>query len=517
MSPAFQNRNLLLAAMACSFAFSGQLIANEFKFFHEDVLGTSLELKVVAPDEETAKQAESIVLQEVDRLSEVFSHYSASSEFRRLCDMPSGSSTTVSSDLMTLLRRCEEWTRISHGAFNPGAELLCRRWQQAASNGVPPSAEELRELAGQVNQAHWNLTVGSNTVTRLSTVPLTLNAIAKGSILDAASLRVFDECMSIEGITVNIGGDIRVAGQASEIIQVADPLNDSIGSPPIQTIVLARGAIATSGISERSHKVGQSRLSHIINPVDGQPCNQIISASVIANDAETADVLATIFTVAPVSASLNLAETIPGVECFLVDVSGSTFCSANWPGSKPDEVNTAKPVNEAKDQKTTEKEVENTPHDFRLEFEINKPSEGGRYRRPYVAVWVEDKDDFPVKTLSLFMMTENPGPRWHRDLRRWYSNDRLRLLADEKELIGTISKPTRNPGTYKVAWDGRDDNGNLLKEGKYTLYIEAAREHGTYQLMKYPFEFGKTDFSDDLKGNVEIKSASISYEFGVKK
>ncbi|MFN5625729.1 MAG: DUF2271 domain-containing protein, partial [Planctomyces sp.] len=41
--------------------------------------------------------------------------------------------------------------------------------------------------------------------------------------------------------------------------------------------------------------------------------------------------------------------------------------------------------------------------------------------------------------------------------------------------------------SIKVAWDGRDDKGDLLQSGKYTLYIEAAREHGTYQLMKHPF------------------------------
>ena len=74
-----------------------------------------------------------------------------------------------------------------------------------------------------------------------------------------------------------------------------------------------------------------------------------------------------------------------------------------------------------------------------------------------------------------------------------------------------MSKPTRNPGTYKVEWDGRDDGGKLLKPGAYTLNLESAREHGTYQLMKQSFEFGGKSFSKDLKGNVEIKSASVNY------
>jgi hypothetical protein len=108
-------------------------------------------------------------------------------------------------------------------------------------------------------------------------------------------------------------------------------------------------------------------------------------------------------------------------------------------------------------------------------------------------------------------MTENPGPRWHRDLRRWYSSDQARLLADDLKLIGTVSKPTRNPGNYKVAWDGTDDHGKLLPDGSYTLYIEAAREHGSYQLMKHPFDIGKSDFDVKLKANSEIGAASIKY------
>ena len=82
---------------------------------------------------------------------------------------------------------------------------------------------------------------------------------------------------------------------------------------------------------------------------------------------------------------------------------------------------------------------------------------------------------------------------------------------DDAKLIGTISKPTRNPGVYKVAWDGRDDKGDLLQPGKYTLYIEAAREHGTYQLMKHAFELGGANFTEQLKGNTEISAASIKY------
>lgn len=41
--------------------------------------------------------------------------------------------------------------------------------------------------------------------------------------------------------------------------------------------------------------------------------------------------------------------------------------------------------------------------------------------------------------------------------------------------------------------------------------IEAAREHGTYQITKMPITIGTTPFSKTLEGNIEIKSAKVEY------
>jgi hypothetical protein len=267
------------------------------------------------------------------------------------------------------------------------------------------------------------------------------------------------------------------------------------------SVKLVNQGIATSGISERTYEIGGVRYSHLIDPRTGQPCQTALSATVIAPDAEIADVLATICCVLKPALALQLIESLPGTAAWIVTTEGQSWVSDRWPDAEESHVEVS----------PGEETQAATKHEFNIEFEIAKSTQGGRYRRPYVAVWVEDKDGFPVKTLSLFLMTENPGPRWHRDLRRWYSSDQARLLADDLKLIGTVSKPTRNPGNYKVAWDGTDDHGKLLPDGSYTLYIEAAREHGSYQLMKHPFDIGKSDFDVKLKANSEIGAASIKY------
>ena len=112
--------------------------------------------------------------------------------------------------------------------------------------------------------------------------------------------------------------------------------------------------------------------------------------------------------------------------------------------------------------------------------------------------------------MSLWVQTQGNGSRWHPDLKKWYQNDQVRKLVDDKDLVATVARPTRPPGQYEVIWDGKDDNGKPVVAGAYTIHIEAAREHGTYQIIRKTLPIADKPFSEELKGNEEIKSASVA-------
>ena len=151
-----------------------------------------------------------------------------------------------------------------------------------------------------------------------------------------------------------------------------------------------------------------------------------------------------------------------------------------------------------------------TAMELAVGFEIFRV-EGGRYQRPYVAAWVEDKDGFPVRTLLLWLLQSEKGQRWLPDLRRWHRGDQIRRLAEDKDLVATVSGATRNPGKYSVVWDGKDDQGAPVKPGTYTFYLESAREHGAYQLMKHEFTVGGPPFTAPLKDADELKGVTLEY------
>lgn len=131
----------------------------------------------------------------------------------------------------------------------------------------------------------------------------------------------------------------------------------------------------------------------------------------------------------------------------------------------------------------------------------------GRFRRPFVAVWIEDQQKNTVKTIALWFNK----PRWLPDLKSWYSKNFGRYNSVENG-IATISSATRPPGAYTLKWDMKDDQGKPVAPVKYTVNIEAAREHGTYQIIRQEIDCGNKAQSIIMKGNIEIASASLDYK-----
>jgi thiamine biosynthesis lipoprotein len=95
--------------------------------------------------------------------------------------------------------------------------------------------------------------------------------------------------------------------------------------------------------------------------------------------------------------------------------------------------------------------------------------------------------------------------RWLHDLHEWYS------LRVDTGVVASSSSATRSAGQYMLVWDGKDDQNQFVKQGKYTIMIEAAREHGTHQLIRQLMDFNGKTQQQTLNGNVEIESAALDY------
>jgi thiamine biosynthesis lipoprotein len=507
-----------LVLLTSSLGGSGSLPGGRrfYTFHHENVLGTSLELKVAAATETAAEKAEEAALQEIDRQAKILSAYDSESEFARW-NRTSGEAVKVSPELFEVLGLFDHWREQTGGALDAAAEAVCRVWKAAGAAQRPPSREELAAVVAAVRQRHWSLDAPTQTATRLGDTPLALNSFAKSYIVGHAADAVL-KTAQVTAVVVNIGGDLVVRGPWTEAVNIADPRADAENSAPMAQLLIRDHAVATSGDYRRGVGIGDRFYSHIVDPRTGQPVDHVISSTVVATDAATAGALATAFSVLTPEESRRLASGIPGVEYLLVEADGTRLTSAGWHAleapqpraaagfaAKPAPT-AAEPSGQASGQASGSVGAVWDPT-FELTINLELASLNGmRVRRPYVAVWIQDKDNFPVRTLALWFQKV----RYLPELRVWV-RENSRTVAQGGDITASVSSATRPPGKYALKWDGRDNAGKPVKAGKYTVCLEVTREHGTYQITRQEMDFTGAAKQVQLPANEEVAGASLIY------
>jgi thiamine biosynthesis lipoprotein ApbE len=461
----------------------------------ENVMGTSFEMKIKTNSANLVNKAENIALKEINRLSKILSSYDQNSEFnnwQRSFNTP----FKASPELIEVLSLFEKWKVNTNGALNPAFESVNKVWKNAKEKQILPTNEALQNAINEASKQHYTINFDNGTITHLTNTPLVINTFVKSYIIEKGSKKAMAET-GINNIVMNIGGDIAVYGSVSEEVEVVDPKASAINDPALTYVKINDKFIATSGNYRRGNLINGKWYSHIIDPRNGQPVENIISATVIADNATDAGALATSFNILSVDESIELAKKYPSAAYLIITDKGEQIKNENWTKFEIEKLkNNKKPII------ATSKDQWDPAYELLVSLELAQMQ--GPSRRPFVAIWVEDKDKNPLRTLSLWYNK----PRWLHDLRAWYSANYSKYNV-ETGSINSISSATRPAGKYSIKWDGKDDNGNLVKTGKYTIYIEVAREHGTYQIINQEVKINNKELQIDLPSNTEISSASI--------
>jgi len=477
-----------------------------FYFHYENVMGTSMDLTVVARNGSDAGRAAMIVLDHIGRDSRILSGYDAGSEFTRWFGT-SGDAVRVSPELYDVLALFDKWRDRTGGALDASAEAVSSVWKRAVSLGRPPSDRELASVVRDVRQPHWRLDPIARTATHLDRTPIILNSFTKSYILDRAALAALASDLA-RGVVVNVGGDLVARGAWTERVGVTDPFDNADNAAPLARLSVRDRAVATSGSYRRGFDIAGRHYSHIVDPRTGQPTSSVASATVVADRAVDAGALATAFCVLPPEDSERVAESVPGAEFLIVLTNGTSVQSAGWRSlaERPSRMHMPDPVTSV----YAAEQAGKPGYELTVALDIAQ-IQGGRVERPYLAVWIEDKDKFPVRTLAVLYREREA--RYLAELKAWYKADRLRAMAEGTDILGSVSSATRAPGHYTFKWDLKDAQGKLIPPGTYTVSIEAAREHGTYQIMRQAIALTGAPTKADipLNGGIEISAASLDY------
>jgi thiamine biosynthesis lipoprotein len=164
-------------------------------------------------------------------------------------------------------------------------------------------------------------------------VELDLGATAKALCADRAAQAAAEATGS--GVLVSLGGDIAVAGPAPAggwRVRVTDDHAGPVDGPG-QTVLIASGGLATSGISVRRWARGDRPMHHLVDPATGLPPAQYWrTVSVAAGSCVDANIAATAAIILGADACGWLArQRLPGR---LVDTRGEVVRVGGWPAEE---------------------------------------------------------------------------------------------------------------------------------------------------------------------------------------
>ncbi len=471
--------SLILSSLLAGVAAQAPVAGETWSFHLDHVLGTSFDMAVVAPREAQARFAFAAATAEIARLDRKLSGWRDDSELFQLNRAPS---LAVSEDLFAVVAACETWRRRTDGAFSGRLGVLDDAWAGAA--GETPDAATLCEAATRARDTEVGLDRPSRTISRPQGVRFAVDGLAKGYVIDAALAAARRAAPCAQAMIIDIGGDVVCWGDRDWRIGIADPVQNADNAAPAAVVRLANRALAVSGPGARDRIIGGGTYSHLLDPGTGQPAPSR-QAAVIAANATQADALATALAVMAPDEGLSLAEAIPGAEALILE-AGRRYETSGWAACQA-----AAPL----------------PADFKVSVRYVLPKvDVANYRKPYVLVWVTDAEKNPIKTLLILGSKKD----YQEDNYVWWR----RYGRKQPAQIDTLAKPTRPPGTYSVGWDGTDEAGKRVAQGRYIIHIEAAREHGGHAYQTIEVDLGGKPVVGQGAAKDELGAAQVRYAKG---
>lgn len=275
-------------------------------------MGGPLELTL---DRSATPQAASI-LRPIRAVERTLSAFDMDSELCRLNLRAACESVGISNTLRDVLRAASSAHQQTEGAFDPTVGPLLEAWG-FRSDPAAPSSAALRDARGRVGFQFLSFDDHSLAFTR-DRMALDFGGIAVGYAVDLAVREA--HARGIHHGLINAAGDIRAIGPRPD----GSPWTVGIRDPSDATKALAAvrldgtRAMTTSGTYEKCRSTAAGRVSHIFDPRTGDSPREVISATVLAPEAATADAMATASIVVGASEALAMLERCRHTEGMLV-------------------------------------------------------------------------------------------------------------------------------------------------------------------------------------------------------
>jgi FAD:protein FMN transferase len=288
----------------------------------------------VALPEEDARHVDAALeaLDEADRLEAALTVFRDTSELSRINREAAAAPARASEELFALLTRCQMLHAETEGAFDITSTPLSRRWGFLKNEDRQPATCDA-DATAVVGMNRVRLDPATRTVSfAVAGMELNLGAIGKGCAVDR--LGVVLRRRGVRRALVSAGGSSVLALGGDDSGWTVDLTSTQLHSR-IARLRLQDAALGTSGAGEQYVVADGVRHGHVFDPRTGRPSRGVLSASVVARDAETADALSTAFLVGGVDLARRYCQRHTHILALVtVDDSATTHVFGSCNGAR---------------------------------------------------------------------------------------------------------------------------------------------------------------------------------------
>jgi thiamine biosynthesis lipoprotein len=294
------------------------------------LMGNNFTITVVSDRPDFAAENIQAAVTEIQRIEALFTTYNQTSQTHRINENAGIAPVEVDAEVFHLIERSLHISKITQGAFDLSYGSMDKSlWNFDAKMTALPSAATALKRVHLINYQNILLNHEKQTVfLKEKGMRIGFGGIGKGYAAEMAKkVLVKNEVKS--GI-INASGDLSAWGFQPNgkpwTIGIANP---DVPQSAFSYLEISNKAIATSGNYEKYVMINGKKYSHTIDPKTGLPITGIKSVTVISNNAEFADAMATPIAVMGIKNGLYLVNQLSELYCIIIDDHNKIYTSKN--------------------------------------------------------------------------------------------------------------------------------------------------------------------------------------------
>lgn len=294
------------------------------------LMGNNFVITVVDGHEISANSHIGAAIDEISRIEALLTTFSDNSQTNQINAAAGISAVKVDAEVFALVDRSIAISKVTQGAFDITYGSIDKSlWNFDKSMTKLPDNDTARKMVHLID--YRNITLNSSDQSIYLTkkgMRIGFGGIGKGYAAEMAKKLLIQRGV-VSGI-INASGDLTTWGRQPDgkawTIGISNPDNPQ---DVFSYLAISDKAVATSGNYEKYVMIGGKKYSHTINPKTGLPISGIKSVTVIADNAEFADAMATPIAVMGIEAGLYMINQIPGIHCIIIDDNNKVYTSKN--------------------------------------------------------------------------------------------------------------------------------------------------------------------------------------------